>query len=376
MKKLQQSASFGLLWKRRWKHKPMTGSFRRRALSFLLVFLLLLSACSSGRAPENQPVRHQAGFFDFFDTYIQMIIYTESKEEFDAHFDAARQAFAHYHKLFDIFQEYPEINNIATINRYAGVSPVSVDGAVIELLEISKQAYFDTDGAVNIALGSVLSLWRDYRRFGAEYPDEARLPEMNSLHQAAEFTDIHALVIDRQAQTAFLSETGMSLDVGATAKSFAAERVADLLRARGVEAAIINAGGDIVTIGYALTGGGQAWGIGVQHPDGNTLLDVVEIENQAVSTSGGYRRAYVVEDVLYHHIIDPETLMPARGFLSVTVVHSSAMVTEILSTALFILPFDIGYDLALQMDAAVIWMTSDGEINTNEAYRAISLNFR
>ena len=375
MKKLQTLVSFGLLWKRRWKPKPMTGSFRRRVLSFLLVFLLLLSACSSARAPENQPVRHQAGFFDFFDTYIQIILYTESREEFDAHFDAARQAFAHYHQLFDIFDEYPDTNNIATINRYAGMSPVSVDAAIIELLTLSKQAYFDTHGAVNVALGPVLSIWREYRRAGAENPAEARLPEMDSLRQAAEFTDIHDLIIDRQAETVFLKQSGMSLDVGATAKSFAADRVADLLRERGVEAAIINAGGDIVTIGHSLSSDNQSWSIGVQHPDGDRLLDTVQIESQAVSTSGGYRRAYVVEDTLYHHIIDPETLMPAKDFLSVTVVHESAMVTEILSTALFILPFDVGYALALQMDAAVIWMTSEGEIKTNDAYRVISERF-
>ena len=375
MKKLQQLVNFGLLWKKRWKRKHMMRSFRGRGLSFLLVLLLLLSACSSERAFENQPARHQAGFFDFFDTYIQVIVYAESVDVFDAHFDAVRQAFAHYHQLFDIFQEYPEVNNIATINRYAGIQPVLVDDAIMELLTVSKQAYFDTHGAVNIALGPVLSIWRDYRRFGAENPAQARLPEMDTLYQAAKLTDIHDLLIDTQAQTVFLQQAGMSLDVGATAKSFAVERVAHLLRERGVEAAIINAGGDIVTIGYPLRSGTQTWGIGVQHPDGNTLLDTVQISDQAVATSGGYLRAYVVEDVLYHHIIDPETLMPATNFLSVTVVHPSAMVTETLSTALFILPFEVGYDLALQMDAAVIWVTSEGEVKTNGAYRSISQYF-
>ena len=346
--------------------------WKKSFFTLLLVSLIFLTACST----ENQGSknRYQGGFFDYFDTYIQIIIYAEDQETFNAHFQAARQAFAHYHGLFDIFSQPQNQNTLYTVNEQAGVAPVLMEAPILELLTLSKEAYQYTDGMLNITLGPVLSLWRQYRQVGVLNPENAQLPNMSQLEQLAELAQIDMLEINLEDQTVFLKEAGMSLDVGATAKSFAAQQVANLLRAQGVESAIINAGGDVVIIGQALSQGESPWNIGIQNPLGEGLIDSVLVSDVAVSTSGGNLRAYMVNGISYHHIIDPLSLMPASHFSAVTVIHQDAMVAEILSTALFIASFEQGYLLAENFGAAVLWVLPDGGLLYNQAYVAISQN--
>ena len=343
---------------------------KKSGLIIICVILVIsLSACS-----ENSLTRHQTGFFDAFDTFISFIIYTESEAIFQEHFEAAKAEFVKYHILFDIFNSYDGINNLYTVNKNAGIKPVVVDREIIDLLIFSKQAYIDSGGILNITLGPVLSIWHNYRTHGMLNPESAAIPDYYDLREAFRHVNINGLIIDEQNSTVFLTEEGMSIDVGATAKSFAAGRVADMLRKRGVNSAVVDAGGDIVTIGEAASGGGRPWNIGIRDPNTGDTLDSVSVNNMAVVGSGGYIRSYVVDGIDYNHIIDPNTLMPAWNFLSVTVIHEEITVAEMLSTTLFILPFEEGYKLAESFGAAAIWITSDSNVKWNERYSSISAN--
>ena len=333
---------------------------------------LILTACS---AEDTGPTRYQAGFLDTFDTFIQFIAYAESQREFAQHYELVRETFAHYHALFDIYNDHDGVNNLKTVNDNAGISPVVVDQAIIELLELSRQAYFDSRGSLDITLGPVLSIWHDHRMRGLADPNGATVPPYPSLRAAREFGGISDLIIDAHASTVFLARPGMSLDVGATAKGFVAERVADMLRERGVTSAIIDAGGDVATIGGVGLTDARPWSVGIRHPQTGGIIDAVDVWDMAAVTSGGYHRAYVVGGVLYHHIIDPTTLMPADNFASITIVHESPMVAEMLSTALLILPLTEGLELAEDFDAAVVWVFHDGSVEFNELYANISANF-
>ena len=341
----------------------------------MLVMMYVVTACVIGSClPASASanfMRHQSGFFHTFDTFITVIIYTETPDEFDAHFEVVRETFEHYHKLFDIYNVYDGINNLATVNNYAGVGPVPVDSGIIDLLNFSKQAYFETGGILNVTLGPVLSIWHTYRTYGTANPENAAIPAYATLRAAASLADINGLIIDEQQGTVFLEHEGMSLDVGATAKAFTVARAIELLRERGVVSAIIDAGGDVATIGGALTSGGRPWNVGIT----GGRLDSVRVWDLAAATSGGAYRTYVVDGRFYNHIIDPATLMPATNFASVTVVHEEAEVTEMLSTALFILPIDEGFDLAERFGAAAIWVFHDGSVEFNERYRQMSVNF-
>ena len=344
---------------------------RRFVLLFLAALLAAQSACYGGYR------KYSAGFFDYFDTYTNIIAYARSQAEFETAAKAVLTLIENDGKLFDIYNDYAGINNIKTINDNAGLAPVPVDAAILDLLEFSAEAYGITGGKVNAAMGPVLRVWHEYRIQGMGDTSNARLPPMETLRKLLEDTGIENLIIDRQAGTAFLARPGMSLDVGALAKGFTLRRALEAAREAGLESALINIGGEIAALGSPMDSRDH-WAVGVQDPFGEDgargIMDTVHISGMALASSGDYQRFYTVEGVNYGHIIDPETLMPATRFTQVTVLHPDAGMAEILSTAIFILPLDEGRDLLRQNGADGLWITPDGSVEATPGFAAVSQN--
>jgi thiamine biosynthesis lipoprotein len=182
-------------------------------------------------------------------------------------------------------------------------------------------------------------------------------------------------MIDGDDSPVYLEKKGMSLDVGSVAKAYASGLALETAKEAGLTALLINAGGNIVT-GEPPSDNRDRWGIGVQNPDiyGNeqSILDTVYFYNNTLSSSGGYQRFLVVNDREYHHIIDPKTLMPADNFRQVSVIHENAGLADMLSTALFILPYDEGLILAESHGLAVLWIDDQGEWFYTDAYARLS----
>ncbi len=162
-------------------------------------------------------------------------------------------------------------------------------------------------------MGSVLSVWHDYREAGIENPSRAQVPGQQELQNAAEHVNLDQVQIDEQASTVYLPDEAMSLDVGAIAKGYATKRLAETLKEAGVTSALLSLGGNVETIGTKADG--KPWRVGVQNPDtsaAKAYLHVLKLTDTCLVTSGTYQRYYGVDGVRYHHIIDPDTLMPWR----------------------------------------------------------------
>ena len=314
--------------------------------------------------------RFKTGFFDLFDTYSELTLYASSEADATQIAAAAKRELLTCHQLFDIYHEYEGLNNLKTVNDHAGEAPVTVDQRVIDLLVFAKQVFRQTDGQVNVAMGSVLKLWHEKRAEGIANPDHAALPEMAALQAAAQHTDINDLIIDEQARTVFLQDPLMLLDVGAIAKGFATERTSQMLIANGVESALLSIGGNVRSIG--THGDGTPWLVGIQNPDLSQSAEdiaVVALENSSMVTSGSYQRYYIVDGVRYHHIIDPQTLMPSAYAQSVTILTADSGIADALSTALFTVPVEQGKAMLsgfTQADA--LWVTLDDAIIKTEKF--------
>lgn len=335
----------------------------RKIVPILLALCLLLSGCAqTGTSGKKQ---YQATYLTLFDTVTTVVGLAESEEVFRQKAQAVHDQLLVYHQLFDIYNDYEGITNLKTVNDQAGIAPVQVDGAIIELLKDCKEYYELTDGKVNVAMGSILKLWHEARNDGINDPANAQLPEEAKLEAAAGHVSLDCVVIDEGASTVFLQDPALSLDVGAIAKGWAAQRVAE----NAPEGMLISVGGNVCATG-AKDESGTPWVIGIQDPDGGEkYLHTIYVTAGAVVTSGDYQRTYTVDGKKYHHIIDPETRMPSEYWRSVTVVCADSGLADALSTALFLLPLEAGQQLAESCGAQALWIDGAGEEYMTPGFR-------
>ena len=313
---------------------------------------------------------YNATFLNVFDTRTEIVGYAPDEEEFTAQVELLKEKLIYYNNLYDIYNDYEGINNIKTINDNAGVAPVIVDEQIVNLLKYSKDMYELTDGQVNIAMGSVLSIWHDYREHGIADPDNAKLPPMEELMNALVHTDISHVIINEEMSTVYLEDPEMSLDVGGIGKGYAVQKVADYAREIGMENVLISVGGNVCALGEKIDG--SKWRLGIQNPDMSSETEYcqkVELKDKCVVTSGNYQRYYVVDGKRYCHIIDPDTLMPADYFASVSIITDDSGMADALSTAVYNMPLGEGLDFVNNMDGVeAMWILGDGSIRYSDHF--------
>ena len=341
------------------------------SLLFLVLLCFSLSACGKRE-------RYQDQFTDVFNTASMVIGYEESEEAFQKKAEQIHESLLHYHRLFDVYTDYPGVENLKKVNEEAGKAPVKVDPDIMALLKFGKEMDVQTNGKVNIAYGAVLSLWHDKREEGIANPEKASLPEEKDLEEAAKHCNIEDLILDEEKMTVYFRDPDLRLDVGGIAKGWAVERVAELLEKEGAKSYLLNIGGNLRAIGKK--GDGTKWICPVQNPfyiDGeedNPYAVSGEIEEVSLVTSGDYERYFTVDGVRYAHIVDPETRYPANRHRSVTILTKDSALADTLSTALFILSVEDGKSLlekirkedSLEIDA--MWVEPDHSMAYTEHF--------
>lgn len=339
-------------------------------LCMVLIAGVLLAVAAWGRGEKTEITRYNAEFMDLFDTVTQIAGYAENEEEFKALVQSIHDDLEVYHRLYDIYHSYEGINNLKSINDNAGIGPVKVEEKVMSLLLLGKEMYKKTGGRINIAYGSVLSIWHDYRSRGLEDPENAKLPSMEELKEASRHTNLEKLVLDEEDGTAYLTDPLMSLDVGALGKGYAVERVCEDVKKNGAGHMLVSVGGNIKAIGSKPDG--QEWKAGIQNPEGdssNPYLCKVGLANRTLVTSGNYQRYYVVEEKNYHHIINPQTLMPAEYFTAVSVLCDDSGMADGLSTALYNMTYEEGSALVESLDdVEAMWVSEGNEIKFSSGF--------
>ena len=181
--------------------------------------------------------------------------------------------------------------------------------------------------------------------------------------------DFDSIVIDEAASTVWIRDPETSVDVGAIAKGYATEQVAKWLEKQDIYCALLNVGGNVRAAGKKPDG--TPWTVGLENPQDveTDYLAYLSLANEALVTSGSYQRYYIVDGKSYHHIIHPDTLMPAEGYLAVSVVCHDSGLGDALSTALFCMSIEEGKALVATLDGvAVSWVTSDGKQTVSDGW--------
>lgn len=304
-------------------------------------------------------------FYGCFDTVSTVYDYSGmSAKEFSAFADKVRVQLEYYDGLFDIYGGCDGEVNMYDLNSAAGKGAVTVNADMIDFLTFCKETYYLTGGTVNVAAGSLLSIWHDCRERASNGEQITALPTDGELRAAMEHTNIENLVIDAENLTVEITDPEASLDVGAVAKGYAVERVAEELMAEGYTSVVLDVGGNLRIIGSKSDGG--TWRTGIRNPDTASeerYVCYVDIKNTSCVTSGGYERYFELDGKRYHHLIDTSTGMPADNFASVTVICEDSGLADALSSALFIMDFELGKELLSELSGVrAIWVQNDGSV--------------
>ena len=359
-------------------------TMKRKSFSIVLVLILLasqvsfLSSCNS----VSKKQKFSEYYFNYFDTVTTITGYTETEEEFKSICEEIKTELNEYHKLYNIYLRYNGMNNICVINELTDGkhSVVKVDKKIIDLLLYSKEMYTLTNGKINVAMGSVLSIWHKYRNWGLDDPANAELPPKEKLEEAMKHTDFNKIEINEENNTVFLSDPEMTLDVGAIAKGYAVERIAEYLINKGVTDFLLNIGGNVRTIGMGKDN--EPWKVGIENPNIEKQEEIPHIEylklsDMSLVTSGCYQRFYEVNGKNYHHIIDPETLMPGDRYLSVSVLTKDSGLGDALSTSLFLMSVEEGKKIVDSLEnVEVMWVMPDGEQIYTDGFKNYTFEYK
>jgi len=254
-------------------------------------------------------------------------------------------------------------SDIWRINHSCG-EPVEISPHTTRIISLALEMREASGGKFDIAIGSVTSLWR--------FTDGSNIiPDSQALTGAV--AAAKNAVVELTGDTV-RTQGGTELDVGGIAKGYIADAIADELRKSGVESALINLGGNIVTVG--LKPDGTPWKIGLQVPfTDRTYRDkfwsAVYCTDGSVVTSGSYERGFRNGGNWYHHIIDTATGMPAvSDVLSVTICAASGFLADALSTPLFLLGEHEGLTLADRYGVDAAYYLKDNRIVLNKGMNA------
>jgi thiamine biosynthesis lipoprotein len=254
---------------------------------------------------------------------------------------------------------------LATTNKLlASMEPFTPDPAILPLLLEAGHLSQLSNGLFNPVIGKLIALWgfHDNALPVGTLPDPAAIAAL--VRQAPSVNDVS------YTGTQLVNHNPVvSYDLGAFAKGYAIDRAIERLREFGIHNAIVNAGGDLRSIGQH---GDRPWRIGIRHPRQKGILASIELAGDAsVFTSGDYERFFEVDGNRYHHIIDPRSGWPAKHTTSVTVIHDNAAVADAAATALFVAGPDDWIETAHNMHIDLVMLVdTDGVIHMTPEMQA------
>jgi thiamine biosynthesis lipoprotein len=281
--------------------------FARACLSFkpgIFILCVFLSAC--GRAP---PLVHQESFV--FGTRVEILIANTQEATAEKAAAAVLREFDRLHRAYHAWQasELTAVNEAIAAGKPAKVSPELRD-LILEARHLSEQGEYRFDPGI----GRLIQLWGFH---SDEF--EPRLPKAKAL---ADWRERPASIAQLRLENGVVTSDNpaLALDFGGYLKGVALDRAAALLKAEGVQNALINIGGNVMALGDKY---GKPWTVGIQHPRQPGPLAILELrDGEAIGTSGDYQRYFEWEGRRYSHLIDPATAAPAEHTQAVTVLIS------------------------------------------------------
>jgi thiamine biosynthesis lipoprotein len=321
--------------------------------SLAIVIVLLIAFHTLACTPQS---RYEYSY-EVMGTGLSVIIEGESMSEAKETADAVMAEMWRINSLMSVWIEDSELSRL---NREATIEWTETDPEIIALLKVAQAYSARSNGAFDVTAGPLVRLW------GFFALEKQQPPSHGAIVDKLAVTGWEKLEIDEDWPEVHFSVPGIEIDLGGIAKGYAVDRSLQIITQQGFTSALVNLGGNVSFTG--LPGGRTHWNIAVRDPRvKDEILGYLRLgENYAgwgVASSGQYERYFEYEGKRYGHIIDPRTGYPAEDVVGTTILASSAMRADILSTATFVLGVDEGLNLLAREKNAygmIIKPTDDG----------------
>ncbi len=243
---------------------------------------------------------------------------------------ASKAVFDEFMRVDHLMSSWLPDSAVAKINGSAGAKEVVVAPEVMDLIVRARDAGKLSGGAFDISVGAFRGLWK------FDQDVDGSIPSEKDVRTRAKLVNYRKIRLNKKRRGVRLQRKGMRITLGGVAKGYAVDQAVAILRKRGFNDFILQAGGDLYASGQP---GGRSWRVGIRDPRGarSASFAVAEVKNRTFSTSGDYERSVLVKGTRYHHILDPATGNPATRSRSVTVLTDDALTADIWSTALFVM---------------------------------------
>jgi len=244
---------------------------------------------------------------------------------------AAKIVYREFRRLDKIFNIYNKRSELSGLNRTYN-KPFEASDELIELLQLSEDIYNLSEGAFDASYGSLYKFWKELVK--KESPKEFPAPETIAKIKGA--GGMEAIEVDPKKGIVIIKKKGLIIDLSGIAKGYMVDKAISRLKEKGINSALINAGGDIYCLGMNA---GDPWEVGIQDP--TVLSEILETESlisEAIATSGGYEQFFTFKGKKYSHLIDPRKGYPVdNDLISVSVISENCTTADSLATAFSIL---------------------------------------
>jgi len=244
---------------------------------------------------------------------------------------AAKIVYGEFKRLDKIFNIYDKESELSGLNRTYN-KPFKASEELIELLQLSENIYNLTEGAFDVTYGSLYKFWKELIKDG----EPKKFPTPEAIAKIREAGGMEAIEVDPKKGIVIIRKKGLTIDLSGIAKGYMVDKAISRLREKGINSALINAGGDIYCLGMNNK---SPWGVGLQDPETvPEILGVQLLTDEAIATSGGYEQFFTFKGEEYSHLIDPRSGYPVNnGTLSVSVIAKNCTTSDSLATAFSIL---------------------------------------